>query len=167
VNLCKRSILGPWLIATLLLIAGCAHPTRDNATNGLENSFWQGRLAVRIDSDPVQSFSAGFELSGNAKDGELVLFNPLGGTVASLRWSAQAAVLRSNGETRHFDTLSELVQQATGTELPLAALFLWLAGDNATASGWQADLRELATGRLFAQRLDPAPRVELRIALEK
>lgn len=84
-----------------------------------------------------------------------------------MHWSPLVAVLQSNGETRTFNTVGELAQQATGADLPIAALFQWLNGDNTAVMGWQASLDDLANGRLMAQRTEPEPRVELRIALDK
>ena len=59
----------------------------------------------------MQSFSAAFELSGNAQAGALTLFTPLGTTAAALSWTPQASTLRSNTETRQFDSLGALMQQ--------------------------------------------------------
>ncbi len=114
-----------------------------------------------------QSFSASFELTGNAQAGSLLLFSPLGTTVAELSWSLQTASMRASGETRSFGSLSDMLKQATGTEIPVASLFAWLAGDNITAPGWQVDLTQHAVGRVVARRSDPVPAVELRLVLEK
>jgi outer membrane lipoprotein LolB len=57
--------------------------------------------------------------------------------------------------------------QATGSELPVAALFDWLANTNTAASGWTVDLSGYAAGKLSAYRSTPEPRIELRIVLEK
>ena len=116
---------------------------------------------------PAQSFSASFELQGNAQTGELLLFSPLGTTVAELSWTAKTASLRANGETRSFNSLGELLKQATGTEIPVASLFAWMAGDNAATPGWLADLSQHALGRVVARRSDPPPAVELRLVIEK
>jgi len=57
--------------------------------------------------------------------------------------------------------------RATGTPIPMPALFDWLRGQNAVIDGWQADLSMLAQGRLTAQRLHPAPAVQLRVVLNR
>jgi outer membrane lipoprotein LolB len=125
---------------------------------------------VRIAADPpnsqAQSFAAGFELSGNAQAGELTLLTPLGTTAAALSWSAQAAVLRSNGEVRYFESLDALIKQALGSEIPVAALFAWLAGENIEVAGWRADLSLHANGRIVARRMNPAPPTELLVLLD-
>lgn len=161
----RRTAFGLFLFA-ILLIAGCAQPPLAKGPDDLQNPVWRGRLALRVESEPPQSFSAGFELSGHARNGGLLLFSPLGTTLASLSWSPQAATLRNNGEVRQFDSLDALAEQATGTALPIGALFQWLAGEEATAAGWEADLSQLKDGRLFARRSHPAPPAELRLILE-
>ena len=124
-------------------------------------------MAIRIESDQPQSFSAGFELVGNALVGELTLFTPLGSTAASLSWSSHAAVMRTNGEVRHFESLNALIKQAVGTEIPVAALFGWLAGEGVNASGWSADLSQRANGRITARQTESLPQAELRLVLEQ
>lgn len=156
------------LIATVL-IAGCAGSVKPIGQYDAETRSWNGRLAVRIDGvndGPPQSFSASFYLIGQARAGELILYGPLGSTAAHLNWTPDAATLLSNGTVRNFNSLSELAQQATGTDLPIAALFDWLAGRDVPVSGWQADLSQLGQGRLTARRLQPEPGAELRLILE-
>ena len=119
-----------------------------------------------METQPVQSFTANFELIGNAQTGALTLFTPLGTTAAALNWSPQASTLRSNAETRQFDSLGALMQQTLGAELPVAALFAWLAGDAVAAAGWQADLSQRASGHIGARRDTPLPVAELRLVLE-
>jgi outer membrane lipoprotein LolB len=164
----RRHLLTFATVSALFFIAGCASKTRANGPNDAEGSaFWQGRLSVRIASTPVQSFSAGFELSGNAQAGELLLLTPLGSTYASLQWKPQSARLQAPGQDRSSESLEALVQQVTGTDLPIAALFAWLAGDARTAPGWEADLSDLATGKLSAKRISPEPQAELRVVLDR
>ncbi len=163
-------------IAVLLatgFIAGCALPTAATAPYQSEISVWRGRLALRIEADQLQpdsapsAFSAGFELSGNPRAGELTLYTPLGATAAALSWTPQTAVLRANGSVRYFDSLDELIRQTIGTDLPVATLFAWLAGDKLVLAGWSADLSEHANGRITARRTEPGPVAELRLILEK
>ena len=152
-------------------LAGCAIPTRASLPNQPEASVWRGRLAVRVESDQPQaqpqSFAAGFELSGSALTGELTLFTPLGTTITALSWSPQTALMRTQGDIRYFESLDALIKQAVGTEIPVAALFAWLAGDNPTVAGWHADLSQHAKGRITARRMEPGPLAELRVVLEK
>ena len=120
-----------------------------------------------MESEPPQSFHASFELKGTAQTGELSLFSPLGNTLAVLNWSPQAATLNSGGTVREFSSLDTLVAQVTGTPIPIPALFAWLAGDQASATGWATDLSQLADGRLVARRTDPLPTAVLRVVLEQ
>ena len=157
-----------WATFTIALIflAGCANPPRLIHAPGQQASQWNGRIALRIDAEPAQSFSAGFELRGNAQTGELSLYSPFGATLAQMVWTLGDARLRRDGQERKFDSMDALTLQTTGTELPLASIFEWLAGNNVSTSGWQADLRELPNGRLVARRSVPLPGVEMRLVLE-
>ena len=134
--------------------------------NGSELSPWRGRLAIRVESEPVQVFSAAFELSGNAPAGALTLFTPLGTTAAALSWTPEGSTLRSNAEVRQFPTLEALMRQTLGAELPITALFAWLAGDTATSAGWQVDLSQRPNGRITVRRQSPLPMAELRVVLD-
>jgi outer membrane lipoprotein LolB len=158
--------LSAWLLATLcaLLLAACATPPRSVVPPGTQ--VWTGRLALTVEGQANQSFSAGFELKGAPEAGELALFNPLGGTVAVLAWAPGSATLRSSGSTRQFDSLEALAQEATGAPIPIAALFDWLAGRATPVSGWQADVSQVAEGRLRARRVDPPPVADLRVAFD-
>jgi len=122
-------------------------------------------LALRVDSEPPQSFAAAFELTGTAAAGELVLYTPIGTTLAVLTWAPQSAFLRSGGEVRSFDSLDALALQATGASIPIASLFDWLAGTATPADGWQADVKQLANGRVTARRNAPLPSAELKLLL--
>jgi outer membrane lipoprotein LolB len=156
-----------WLLTLTcaLALAGCAVPPRTPAAPGVQ--VWTGRLALNVDGQAAQSFSAGFELKGAPEDGELSLFNPLGGTIALLSWTPGTATLRANGSTRQFPSLEALAQEATGAPLPVAALFDWLGGKPTAISGWQADVSQVAEGRLRARRTDPPPPADLRVLFDR
>lgn len=113
-----------------------------------------------------QSFSAAFELTGNPQAGELTLFTPLGSTAAAIRWTPDVATLESQGQTRIFAGLSPLIQNLLGADVPVTALFGWLAGRDLSAAGWQASLAQFGQGKIFAQRLSPLPQAQLRLILE-
>lgn len=121
-----------------------------------------------MQSEPAQSFSASFELKGRPERGELSLISPLGSVLGVLRWSPGEAVLDSgNGKIQRFASVDELMAQATGAAVPLAALFAWLEGEPASASGWSADLSRQKEGRISAKRTDPAPQADLRVVLDQ
>lgn len=161
-----RAALRWFLMPTLWALAGCAQiPALPPLHAG--DSHWSGRLALQIEDQATQSFSASFELQGNPDKGELVLLSPLGNVLARLHWELGRAMLVSGNETQTSDSLDALMQQATGTQLPIATLFDWINGIAANADGWQADLSRLDQGRLTAIRHTPAPRATLRIALDR
>lgn len=160
----------------IYLTAACAQytPARGefSTSNSSGNSIFsrQGRLSLRVDSEPPQSLSGTFVISGNAQVGDLTLSTPLGSTLAMLSWTPQQAILKTDSDTSYYASTDALVQQVTGTVLPLAALFDWLAGQDTPAVGWQTDLSLLNnpdSQRLIAKRTEPLPTVELRIVLDK
>jgi outer membrane lipoprotein LolB len=152
------------LLAAALGLSACALPPRAPDTAG--QSYWNGRLGLQVDGDKPQSFSAGFELRGAPQAGELSLYSPLGATLAQLRWAPGMAELQADGQRREYPSIDALTQEATGTALPLPALFAWLDGQPADVPGWQADLSRIADGRLIARRSAPLPTAELRIVLQ-
>jgi len=160
----RRALLCLGLITALL--SGCASPP-PRAASETRQDVWSGRLALQVEEAQSQSFSAGFELQGSAQMGELRLFSPLGGTVGVLTWKPGAATLQSGDQVRQFDSLEALAQQATGTALPIGALFDWLRGIETRVPGWEVDLSQVSQGRLRARRVDPAPVADLRVAFER
>jgi outer membrane lipoprotein LolB len=176
----RRCVLALGLGA-LTALAGCASPVplrpaaQDQPTDEPlcttqptpepERTHWSGRLALSIETEPVQHFSANFELWGNADSGSLSLSSPLGQRVAHAQWDAQQALLLHNGRTSVFAHMDELSAALTGVALPLPALFAWLRGQQVQIEGWQADLSRHAQGRLQARRWLPTPAVELRLIL--
>ena len=160
-----RATTAVWLA---LLLAACASPPRPLPDGQLPADVRTGRLALAVEDQPSQSFSAGFELRGRAEQGSLSLFNPIGGTLAVLRWQPGQAQLEVPGEPpRQFPSVEAMVQQATGAPVPVTALFDWLAGVNTPVPGWEADLSSVADGRLRAQRTSPPPKADLRLVLDR
>ena len=163
-------------LAAALLATGCSSlpPTRpanaeaaETTASARQTGPWSGRLSLLIDSEPVQGFHAGFELSGEARQGELKLFSPLGATLASARWSPGSALLLRGDAVRAYPGLGALTADLTGAELPVSELFDWLQGRLTEAAGWQIDLDGIADGRLRAHRQQPAPAATLRIVLDR
>ena len=181
------SIRGAAVVALALALQACAtHPPP------LPGHVWSGRLGVRTDAAPnlpARSMSGQFELSGDASSGQLVLTSPIGTTIARARWSdpvgphgAPSRIeLEADGGSTRYATLEDMMQRAIGDQLPLAAMFDWLAGrpwpgapvqrDAAGPSfeqlGWHVDLSQLADNRLIdAQRPQPAPTLHVRVKLD-
>lgn len=163
VNYANRWLCWLALIASFL-IAGCAGIPSSVAPNDAQNPVWNGRLAIKVEDQPSQSFSTGFELRGNAQTGELNLLSPLGSTLARLTWNPDQASLRTPSSTQAFSSLEALMVSATGTAIPVAALFDWLGGVATPIEGWLVDLSRQPEGRLLARRAAPA--TELRVVLD-
>jgi outer membrane lipoprotein LolB len=164
-NSCQRIVFAA-LLLSLSLLTACMHAPRTPAGSA-QAELWSGRLSLQVHSEPVQSFSAGFELKGSPEKGELLLSSPLGNTLLAARWTPLEAVLEEAGKTRSFSHIDALIEQSTGAALPVAALFDWLHGKPGQQQGWTADLGQLAQGRISAQRSKPLPRADLRIVLDK
>jgi outer membrane lipoprotein LolB len=154
------------LLAALGLLSGCASQASLQSAAANSESHWQGRLAVKVYSKPVQAFSASFDLQGRPAKGALVLTSPMGTTLASMQWDAQSATLTANGKQQSFDSLQELALQATGADIPVASLFAWLDGRAEAVPGWQVDLSELPAGRLQAHHTEEV-QSELKIILDR
>ena len=162
-----RGWAGRCAALALVLLAGCATPAKPPVAADSLLGPWSGRLALQVEDRPSESFSAGFELKGNAQSGELSLFSPFGGMLALLAWEPGSATLRSGSEARQFPSVDSLVAHVTGEAIPVAALFDWLRGRDTRVPGWRADLTQLAQGRLAAKRLEPRPEADLRLVLER
>lgn len=171
----RRPLTDRWIrrIAALCLLpwlAGCAQPPQVGGGAARDEDAWSGRLALQFEvqpGQPPQSFSAAFDLHGDAQSGGLALLNPLGNRLAQLDWKDGQARLQSAQETRSSQSLDALLQELTGTRVPVAALFSWLKGVEAEAEGWRADLSALRQGRIVARREPPFAPAVLRIALSR
>ena len=167
-----RALLG---VATAVL-AGCA--TRQPTPPG--GDVLTGRLILQIGasaSQPSRQWSAGFELRGSARKGELDLTSPLGTVVAQARWQPGQAELLQGAESMRFEGLAELSRQLLGEAVPLEALFDWLKGRPApqtphqpTSSGfvqqgWNIEITGLPEG-VFVARRASSPAITLRARLE-
>jgi outer membrane lipoprotein LolB len=160
--ICRRR----WVLAaSLALVAGCATPPRPEPAQ--QAAAWSGRLALQVKDNASESFSAMFDLRGSADAGELTLSNPIGGTIAVLSWTPGSATLRNEGQTHQFHSVDALVRKATGSDIPVAALFDWLRGVATPVPGWKPDLSQLPAGRISAMRLQPAPEATLRVAIDR
>ncbi len=133
--------------------------------NDVQTPVWNGRMAIKVDDQPSQSFSTSFELKGGVQTGELNLLSPLGSTLARLTWNPDKASLRTPNSTQDFASLAALMVSATGTAIPVTALFDWLAGVPTPIEGWEVDLSRQPEGRLLARRTNPA--TELRVVLDQ
>ena len=152
-----------WIAVCLCSLLGCASRPEVAPPPAPQTSpsLWQGRLSVRVQSDPPQAWAADFELSGTAQSGRLKLSGPLGIQLAYLTWSPLGAQLSARGETRSYASLDELASQMSEHALPVEALFGWLNGRTQAIAGWDVQLEP--GQRLVARRTEPLPTAELRV----
>ena len=170
--------VAPMSLMPLVLagLVGCASTPPPPASDLLS-----GRLAIQVAGQPDKSFSAGFELSGTPRAGQLLLSGPLGSTAARARWSPTEAVLNTAQGESSFASLDALTLATLGEAIPLAALFDWLRGrpwpgaaatprDDGLAGfaqlGWQVDLSRWSVGALESRRNSP-PVITVRARLEQ
>jgi outer membrane lipoprotein LolB len=161
-----------WWLALLMgvMLTGCATTSRSAKPLNAEQANspeWQGRISVQVQGDNPTSMSASFLLRGDAKNGELDLYSPLGTTLGALQWTPQLVQLSDGGKHQYFTSLAELTEKATGAALPVEAIFGWLQGRDVQAAGWLADLSAAPQGSITARRTAPAPEVTLRIKLDQ
>ena len=127
---------------------------------------WQGRIGVKVTEPQPQSFSANFELDGEADQGSLRLLTPLGTTLALMQWVPGSAILSTTGEPRAFDSLTKMTQGTLGFDLPIAALLDWLRGAATAIPYWEVDLTDLGNGKLAARRSAPDMKAELKLLID-
>lgn len=152
-----------------LVLMGCSSHPPFSTPQTDESNVWSGRLGLQI-QDPMaqeQSFSASFQLQGSPVQGSLDVFSPLGSQIAKLQWQPGSALLQQGDRITQSDSLEDLLRLSLGTVLPVTALFSWLQGNNASASGWDVDLSRHAQGRITAQRTTPLPQATLRVILQQ
>lgn len=151
------------ILVLMALLSACATPQRSLQPG---EEVWSGRLAMTVQSDPPQSFSAGFDLRGSPDSGELQLTTPLGTSLATVVWSPGSAEMRQGSQVTRRGSLDELTTELSGTPVPVTALFGWLRGRQGDVPGWQADLARQPEGRITARRIFPVPAAELRVVVQ-
>jgi outer membrane lipoprotein LolB len=165
----------------VLFFTACA--TVMPAPRNAEDAVISGRLSLRVEaigSEPARSFSAAFDLRGDARSGTLGLSTPLGNLLAEARWSAAEVTLTTPQGTRAFADLDGLTREVLGESVPVEAWFDWLrgrpwpaapsvprAGDGFEQLGWSVDVARLPEGRVSALREQPRPQVTVRIQLDE
>lgn len=152
------------LLGSVLLMAACATPPQPVQPG---EQAWIGRLSLRVDTEPVQLMSGGFDLRGTPATGTLLLTSPLGNVVASVNWDPAQAEWRQGDRAVRKHNLEALAHELGATALPVTALFAWLEGLDQAADGWVADLSRQSEGRITARRTHPLPTAELRVILQQ
>jgi outer membrane lipoprotein LolB len=166
--------------ALLLFASGCASLTPPLPRG--DDAAISGRLSVRVEAagnEAARSFSAAFDLRGDARAGTLGLSTPLGSMLAQARWSPAEVTLTTPQGRRGFADLDSLTREVLGESVPVEAWFDWLQGRPWPAApsvaradtgfeqlGWAVDLAQLSSGRVSASREQPRPQVTVRIQLD-
>lgn len=140
-------------------------PPEPSASAPVARSY-VGRISVVIQTDPLQQMIADFELEGDASKGELRLFGPFGGAIATLQWEPGQAVLIEGERRRVVRSIDWLIERVTGAALPVALIFDWLAGRPVRTDDWAVAPRSKPSDPLRATRLQPLPRIELTLAIK-
>ena len=125
----------------------------------------EGRLFLRVDSEPPTITQADISLQGTPEAGQLTLYGPLGITQGLLRWSPGEAVWSRGQEQQRFSSLDALLTQTLGTTLPVPTVFDWLEGRAIALEGWDLITLPSSDQPLVARRRHPAPTLELRLRL--
>lgn len=125
----------------------------------------EGRLFLRVDSEPPTITQADISLQGTPEAGQLTLYGPLGITQGLLRWSPGEAVWSRGQEQQRFSSLDALLTQTLGTTLPVPTVFAWLEGRAIALEGWDLITLPSSDQPLVARRRHPAPTLELRLRL--
>lgn len=184
-GLSRRHLLAA---AGAVLLTGCASltpPVETIEPLPPDAQRLSGRLAVRVEGDADRSFSAVFDLLGDARHGQLQLSSTLGTSLAQARWQRDHILLQTSDSRYEFDSLDTLAERALGEPVPLEALIDWLQARpwpaaastpldpqqparGFTQLGWEVDLSRYAEAALLvATRRQPAPTVTVRARLDR
>ena len=162
-----------WLLGSLICLAlpSCALFSKPATSTQLATlkqvGHWQGRLSLRVLEPNPEQFSANFELHGSAETGELVIYSPIGTTLAVARWTPQNAQLLQGQKVQDYVSMDALTKQLTGAAIPLQAMLAWLDSDGPELPGWQLNAENPAGGRrLYAKREAPLPALQLTLLLD-
>ena len=96
------------------MLSGCGHfssPVKNNPLSA--PTHWEGRLQVRVLLANPELFSANFELQGSPQRGELIIYSPIGTTLAVASWSEREALLKQGSIEKRFASMEELTMQLT------------------------------------------------------
>lgn len=160
------------IIPLLTLLNACTIPKQLSSTE--TPTYFSGRLSLSQEYDPLnpdlpmQSWSAHFELSGTPEAGHLILYTPVGTTVAKVSWTPQQAMVKTADNIQYFNNLDELTNAYFHQSIPITALFDWLKGKKTPHEvvGWRVDLSRAEHGIIKAQRISPLPKMNLRAVVD-
>ena len=125
--LARRRLATGAVLAVALGLAGCVQPPSRPYAEGA-GSRWSGRMGLQVEQAydaQNQSFSASFELEGNARQGSLQLLNPLGSVIARLQWSPSGAMLSQGQESSRLEAGAVFARQETNAAPELKSFWPW------------------------------------------
>lgn len=143
------------LVAMALLLAGCAvappRPQPMVRPVHVEQAAFalNGRIAVKHDGERS---SSSMRWTHQPAEDEILLFAPLGQTVARIRRDAQGVVLDTADKHYNSQDTEELTQRALGWHLPLDGLQYWVLA--LPAPGSKAGIERDANGQVSRMRQD-------------
>lgn len=148
------------------LLSACAKVPLGPASGNSNIKRWSGRLVVKIQTTPMQSWIVSFDLEGSVDEGELLLSGPFGQTLAQARWDAkQAQLIQPDHRVQYFLNLNELWTHLTTIEFDVQVLFLWLNEKPfAVPEGWQVTSTNKRL-RLIRHAQASAPEIRLDVTL--
>ena len=131
-------------------------------------------MSLTFETEPKQTFTAEFDLQGDAQIGEMQFYTSLGTTLAQAKWDKDGAELLSQGKASlHFNSIQALSQKYMGATLPVEMIFAWANGSEPKApEGWSLvqsapTISATGPGELRATRVHPLPVVQLRVWLKR
>lgn len=142
------------LALVALVLAGCATspqaPQPPRPILAVQAAFaLNGRIAVNHDG---RRSSASMRWTHLTTEDEILLFAPLGQTVARIRRDAGGVVLDTPDKHYRARDTEELTQRALGWHLPLSGLQYWVLA--LPAPGSEASIERDASGQVSAMRQD-------------
>ena len=174
--LSKLSRLWRYSVITITLAIVTACTTPNQLKNIEETMYFAGRLSLTEVSDShnpaqqnTQSWTAHFELAGTPEHGKLMLYTPVGTTVAKVVWQNKQAFVEPSNGIEYFSGLDEISSTYFHQDIPITALFDWLQGKptQQDIKGWEVDLTRADRGIIKAERLTPQPRVTLKAVVDE
>lgn len=132
-----RQILGVLLCFFILLLAGCANPTRINES--VDSQFHQqklatlshwkikGRLAFK---SPEEKVSAYINWQQQDQSYQLSLNTFIGINIMKMEGNLGYAMIEADDQTFTDKQASTLIQRVTGWNIPVESLALWIKGQH-------------------------------------
>ncbi|MBL8496600.1 outer membrane lipoprotein LolB [Nitrosomonas sp. JL21] len=157
-----------WLLIGCLFsfVSGCASLTPQTSTESISTVYLQpsapasakpaadfnilGRISIQ---DRDQSSSGTFRWQHLASNDEILLFTPLGQTIAEITNSPEGVrLITSKLEAFYAKDVESLTEEILGWRLPLSGLQYWIQGVHSPLSGAEKDVN--TAGQTVAIRQD-------------